>query len=128
MAALLASLIEPPWTGRKAMTQMSREPYTLVGAEQLTASVYKIGAELTGSDYRFNIARPSNRTGCVKQWFRSADLISLVKVTRVLAAELVADGCLDTDMRRRLRKLSDALDIAIANTTLNSTRQGASDQ
>lgn len=95
------------------MTLTSRTPYTLVGAEQLTASVYKTGDELIGFDYRFNVTKLNSRTGRVNQWFSPEDLIALVKLTRVLAAELAIDGCTSQQLRQQLIQLAANLDDVI---------------
>ncbi len=108
------------------MTQKSRKPYTLVGAEQLTGSVYKIGDELTGFEYRFNITRLSNRTGRVIQWFTPDDLFPMVKLVRVLSAELTHDGCIAPAHSHQLNALAAALDEAIAAVAPNNTSSGAS--
>lgn len=109
------------------MNQRSRRPYTLVGAEQLTASVYKTGDELVGFDYRFNIVRLNNRTGRVNQWFTPDDLRGMVKLTRVLAAELADDGCTTPELRTQLFRIAAALDDAIAEIS-SADNYGATDQ
>ncbi len=101
------------------MTQQPRQPYTLVGSDQLTASVYKTGDELTGFAYRFNVTRLNNRTGRVNQWFTPSDICGLVKLTRVLAAELAIDGCTTPELRAKLFRIASALDEAI--TEISST-------
>lgn len=108
------------------MTIKSKRPYTLVGAEQLTASVYKTGDELCG--YRFNITRLDNRTGQVDQWFTPDDLIAMVKLTRVLAAELADDGCMKAELRNRLISLAQALDDAIEKISSLNETSGVTDQ
>ena len=110
------------------MTNKSRRPYTVVGAEQLTATVYKTGDELIGFDYRFNITRLNYRNGRVSQWFIPADLLAMVKLTRVLAAELADDGCMDLELRTRLFRLASALDEAITETTPERKNHIATDQ
>lgn len=109
------------------MNQRSRKPYTLVGADQLTASVYKTGDELVGFDYRFNIVRLNNRTGRVNQWFTAEDLRGMVKLTRVLAAELADDGCMSPELRTQLFRIAAALDDAIAEIS-SADNYGATDQ
>ena len=110
------------------MNQKSRKPYTLVGADQLTASVYKTGDELIGFDYRFNITRLNNRAGRVNQWFTPDDLTALVKLVRVLAAELADDGCMNVELRNRLVGLATTLDDAIAEVLPADQAYGATDQ
>jgi hypothetical protein len=100
----------------------------LVGAEQLTAAVYKTGDELVGFDYRFNITRLNNRTGRVNQWFTPDDLFAIVKLARVLAAELAHDGCMNAELRNRLVSLAAALDDAISTVLPADQTIGATDQ
>ena len=100
----------------------------MVGAEQLTASVYKTGDELMGFDYRFNITRLNNRTGRVNQWLTPADLYTMVKLVRVLSAELADDGCMDATLRNQLSHLSAVLDDAIAKVSTIASIDGASNQ
>jgi hypothetical protein len=45
--------------------------------------------------------------------FRPTDVLSLVKLAKVLAAELTADGCLDAELRRELARLAATLDQII---------------
>lgn len=110
------------------MTQKARKPYTLVGAEQLTASVYKTGDELCGFDYRFNITRLNNKTGQVNQWFTPGDLCAMVKLVRVLSAELADDGCMNAELRNRLISLATALDAAIAEVLPADKTHGVTEQ
>ncbi|QDV83804.1 hypothetical protein [Stieleria magnilauensis] len=110
------------------MPDKSRKPYTMVGAEQLTASVYKTGDELMGFDYRFNITRLNNRTGRVNQWFTPDDLCAMVKLVRVLSAELAHDGCMDEESRNLLFRLAAGLDDAIAEVSTNNNVNGATNQ
>jgi len=108
------------------MSLKSRRPYTLAGADQLTASVYKMGDELVGFDYRFNITRLNNRTGRVNQWFTPDDLCGMVKLARVLAAELADDGCTSPELRTQLFRIAAALDHAIAEIS-PADNQGTTD-
>jgi len=100
----------------------------LAGAEQLTASVYKTGDELTGFDYRFNITRLNNHTGRVNQWLTPDDLFAMVKLVRVLSAELADDGCMNESLRGQLIRLAAALDSAIAEVSTNENVRGVTDQ
>lgn len=109
------------------MSIKSRKPYTFVGADHLTASVHKTGDELIGFEYCITISRRS-QSGSVDQWFSPADLVGLTKLIRVLAAELVSDGCVDAATRHQLRALSAALDIALTNKTLEAACKGATEQ
>ena len=110
------------------MSHKSRRPYTLVGAEQLTASVYKTGDELLGFEYRFNITRLNNRTGRVNQWFTPDDLCAMAKLVRVLSAELADDGCMGEALRHQLLRLAAGLDDAIAEVSTNNNVNGATNQ
>ena len=100
----------------------------MVGAEQLTASVYKTGDELIGFDYRFNITRLNNRTGRVNQWFTPDDLSAMVKLIRVLSVELAHDGCMDDARRNQLFRLAATLDDAIAEVSTKNDANGATNQ
>lgn len=110
------------------MSHKSRKPYTLVGADQLTASVYKTGDELIGFGYRFNITRLNNRTGRVNQWFTPDDLCAMAKLVRVLAAELADDGCMHAALRNQLLHLVSVLDHALAEASTNDNSHGATDE
>jgi len=110
------------------MSTKYRKPYALIGAEQLTTSVYKTGDELTGFGYRFNIVRHDNQTGRVNQWFRPDDLLAMVKLTRVLAAELSNDGCMTSELREQLVNLATALDVTLIEISSDTALNGASKQ
>lgn len=96
---------------------MPHKPYIIVGAEQLTASIYKTGDEFVGFNYRFNIVRLNDCSGCVNQWFRPTDLVALVKLTGVLVAELASDGCIDPELRKQFIFLAAALDEALVGVS-----------
>ncbi|PHQ37295.1 hypothetical protein CEE69_00900 [Rhodopirellula bahusiensis] len=83
---------------------------------------------MIGFRYRFNITRLNNRNGRVDQWFAPADLFAMVKLTRVLAAELADDGCMDQELRSRLVLLAATLDEAIAEVSPARKRHGAIEQ
>src|SRR5690606_40337417 len=59
-----------------------------------------------GWTYRFNLFRMSAASGHVSQQFRPADVFDLVKLCRVLAAELVHDGCLPQSQRKDFAELA----------------------
>jgi hypothetical protein len=88
----------------------SFKPYAMVGAGRLISTIWKTGDEQTGWHYRFNLFRMSSR-GRVGQRFSPADVVSLVKLARVLAAELAADGCLAPAQRTELGGLAAMLDL-----------------
>src|SRR5262245_3057947 len=102
------------WSHRR----QTAKPYAMLGAGKLASSLWKRGSAASGWQYRFNIFRLSP-TGRVQQQFRSSDVSSLVKLAKVLATELVNDGCLDADSRRRLMTLAAALDCVFEAGDLN---------
>jgi len=95
------------------MANQSSRPYAVIGAQNLTASLYKSGNESNGYRYHFNITRLNTHSGQVGHWFSPTDLLQILKLTYVLTQELVSDGCLDSDLRTQVRKMAGALDIAI---------------
>jgi hypothetical protein len=98
------------FNGTNNMSNGSHKPYAVIGAEQLTASVYKTGDELIGFKYRFNITRLNKRTGRVGHWLEPSDIPALIKLTRVLAAELAAwEGGLRHQLRTIAARLDDVL-------------------
>jgi len=110
------------------MSTKSRKPYAVIGAERLTSSLYKIGDELTGFRYRFNIVRLNNHTGRVNQWFRPDDLVALVKLTQVLATELTHDGCLDAALHQQLRRMAAVLEQTLDEFASQHTSDGATER
>lgn len=101
------------------MPTKSNEPYAIVGAEQLTAFLYKTGDELLGFQYRFSIVHQNSHTGRVGHWLRPTDIEALIKLTRVLAEELANDGCMSDVLRRRLRTFAAKLNTAINEISKN---------
>ncbi len=95
------------------MSSKTHRPYTVIGAESLTSSLYKTGDESVGFQYRFNITRLNARTGRVSQWFAPADVIALVKLAQVIASELQHDGCMNAMLRDDLRRVAMHLDEAL---------------
>lgn len=89
------------------------KPYFVAGAERLTSSVYKRNMDRIGIRYQFNVVCLNESTGEVTHWLQPDDLEAIVKLTRVLAAELADDGCMEQPLRRRLRTLAKALDETI---------------
>ncbi len=95
------------------MSNRSTRPYAVVGAKNLTASLYKIGSESDGFQYRFNFTRLNTQSGRVGHWFFPRDLLPILKLTCVLAAELESDGCLKNQVRLEIRNIAHAVDHAI---------------
>lgn len=86
-----------------------QRPYAMLGAGPLVSSLWKQGDSDSGWAYRFNVFRMSTASGHVSQLLRPRDVHDLVKLCRVLAAELVHDGCLPLSQRRELADLADTL-------------------
>lgn len=84
-------------------------PYAVCGAGRLVSFLYKDGDEETGWHYSFNLFRSNRETGETNQLFGPADIDSLVNLTRILANELSADGCLPSDLRNDLACLAACL-------------------
>jgi hypothetical protein len=84
-------------------------PYAIVGAGPLVSHVWKRGDERSGWFYRYNIFRVSSKNGRVSQLLAPTDIISLAKLSRVLALALLDDGCTAMETRRDLAKLADIL-------------------
>lgn len=87
-------------------------PYAMVGAGRQTSAIWKTGDQQSGWRYRFNLFRLSAR-GRVGQRFCPADVLSLVKLARVLAAALADDNCLPPILRDDLARLAADLDQII---------------
>ena len=86
------------------------KPMMLVGAGQLTSTIWKLGDEESGWRYRFNVVRQSAPSGCVTDLFQPIDLICFIKLIQVLATEIANDGCLTHDERVMLKNLAVQLD------------------
>jgi hypothetical protein len=114
--------------GSNNMPARSNKPYTVIGAECLIASVYKTGDELIGFEYRFNITRLNKRTGRVGHWLDPSDIPALIRLTRVLSAELAADGCMDSALRKQLRDIATRLDRTLDEITPEHATNGATAQ
>lgn len=84
-------------------------PYAMLGAGQVMSSLWKQGDPASGWAYRFNVFRMSRADGQVSQLLRPEDVHDLVQICRILAAELVHDGCLPHAQRRALANLAETL-------------------
>ncbi len=89
----------------------SAKPYAVLGAGLLSAHVWKRPAASNGWRYEFIVFKVSPDNGTVSQRLAAEDLRDLVKLAQVLAAELCHDGCVDAELRRRLRYLQVWLDM-----------------
>lgn len=84
-------------------------PYVMLGAGRLVSTLQKRGDRRSGWRYRFNLFRLGSG-GRVGQWLAPRDLIDLMQLTRVLAAELLADGCLTERDQEELVELAARLE------------------
>ena len=91
----------------------STQPYAKLGAGKLAATLWKKGGEQAGWYYRFNLFRMTHR-GRVSQLFLPADIVDLIRLSRVLAATLADDGCLSPPLRSELARLAAALDQVVS--------------
>jgi hypothetical protein len=98
-----------------------RRPYAMVGAGELTASIWKLAVPSLNGQYRFSIFHMSRDTGRVSQQFNPCDVAALVKLSHVLAATLLDDGCLSDVDRRGLRKLLSALETLLSSEETEAT-------
>jgi len=82
-----------------------------VGAGNSIAAVERLRAGKDRCEYRYSLAR-LERTGKRRFSldFRAEDVLDLPKLTQVLAATLVADGWLSTELKDDLSCLADCLD------------------
>ena len=106
----------------KANSKLTQEPccpkpMMLVGAGQLTSTIWKLGNEECGWRYRFNVVRQSVPSGCVTDLFQPMDLIHFVRLIQVLATEIANDGCLTHDEHLMLRTLAQRLDELLGGAT-----------
>ncbi len=96
-------------------SKVKNRPYCLVGADRLNASIWKYGDEQGGFRYRFNIFRMLASSGRVSQLFDPEDVICLAKLAHIMAVALIDDGCIDADLRQRLKQLVVRLDVSVMN-------------
>src|SRR5687768_16873815 len=102
----------------KRLTHKQSRPMAMVGAGDLTSTIWKVGDEYSGWRYRFNVFRQPSRTGNVSRLFRPADLLDIVKLTQVLTAVLADDGCLPQRERATLLRLASELDDVLQRSGL----------
>lgn len=86
-------------------------PYCMVGAGRLTSVIWKPGDEHEGFRYRFNIFRTTVAQGRVSQLFEPEDVLALARLAYVLALMMLDDGCLNADLRQRLKQLVYRLEM-----------------
>jgi hypothetical protein len=97
------------------LRKQCHKPHEIVGAGDLTATIWKKGDEHGGWRYHFNVYRQSCRSGAVSQLFRPGDVIDFIKLCQVLAMTLADDGCLEFKQRRQLAELAARLDSITRN-------------
>ena len=85
----------------------------IVGAGRLTSEIWKLRDGDSGCQYRFSIVPEFADARCVFPSFRPADLMPLVKLVQLLAAEMTADGCLSRAEHTSLRRLTADLDAVL---------------
>ena len=90
--------------------QTRTRPAAILGTGQLVATLWNDTDERVIRKDRFTFFRLNSRTGHVRQLFRPADLLDLVKLCQALAATLAEDGCLPTQQRQALADLAMRLD------------------
>jgi hypothetical protein len=93
------------------MKGRSSKPYAMVGAGNLTASIWKDFVPDSGWTYRFNVYRLEARHGRVTQRLLPDDISDLVKLARVLAQLISDDGCLPGSLRHELQALAASIDV-----------------
>lgn len=86
------------------------KPSMLVGAGKLVAAIWKMGNKNTYGQYRFNIRRKSDLSFLCTEKLLPLDIVSLVKLTRILATVILDDGCLSETERTVLKAAKSQLD------------------
>jgi hypothetical protein len=86
------------------------EPYAMLGAGPVTASLWKKTDTRDRFAYRFNLFRMCGCTGRITHRFTPADLPDLARLVQLLAFEISEDGCLDRELRDDLSCLAACLD------------------
>ena len=99
------------------MTDPAHKPYAMLGAGRLTSSLWKHQRPDDEWMYRFNVYHTDHNDGTVSHWLEPRDLLSLLKLVRVLAFELAEDGCLPVGLRQQLNELADIVDAVLASTS-----------
>ena len=97
----------------KRETDLNRvvgKPSMLVGAGKLVAAIWKSGNKSAYGQYRFNIRRKSDLSFLCTEKLLPLDIVSLVKLTRILATVILDDGCLSETERTVLKSAKRQLD------------------
>ena len=93
------------------------KPMEIVGAGPLLSTIWKLGGELAGWRYRFNLTRQTCDKGVFIELFQPLDLVHLTKLIQVLAFVIADDGCLSQAERTTLKNLSTQLDDLLNGAT-----------
>ena len=99
----------------RSNSNTKNRPYCLVGADRLSAAIWKHGDEEGGFHYQFNVFRMLAAHGRVSQLFGPEDVLCLAKLAHILALALIDDGCLDVELKRSLKRLVVRLDASLVN-------------
>lgn len=84
--------------------------YETVGAGDWTAPIWKRSRPDGEWDYRFSLWRlMEGQGGKQTRRFRPKDVLDLPKLAQVLAATLVADGCIELELKQDLQCLDSSL-------------------
>ena len=83
------------------------KPLFMAGAGRLASTVWKVGDDVDGFAYSFNLFVLDPATGCTGSRFEAGDLPDFVKLAGVLAAELASDGWMSESLRHKLRELAE---------------------
>ena len=110
--------MKPGTNAQQTAEPSHNSPYLVVGSGKLVSFVFKEGDEQQGWQFGFNVFRMDRETGAVSQHFRPTDVEALAKLTRLLAAELVHDGCLPSDLSDDLACLASCLDDVFGASTV----------
>lgn len=86
------------------------KPTMLVGAGKLVAAIWKRSNKSAYGQYRFIIRRKSDVDFLRTEKLLPLDIVSLVKLTRILATVILDDGCLSETERTVLKAAKSQLD------------------
>lgn len=96
------------------MNHRNQKPYAMLGAGELSVSLWKRGNDTEGWSYDFTVFRLDVSTGEVDQLMNLAHLGDFVKLARVLAQVIADDGCVSHTLRRKLNRLASQIDLFCA--------------
>lgn len=85
--------------------------YRAIGSGSVASSVWQRETARDSNYYDFNLFQMPSATGRTSHLFQPADLISLIKVCRELAAVLVEAPAIDPSLKEELEILAARLDV-----------------